>query len=214
MQDWEIWQDICTADLWIFDKLILSKKLQYNCGPIGVDPIKEGDYIIRPCVNLLGMGKGAFIRHLEKDEDTDYLPAGYFWCEVFEGDQYSVDYVNREQQLTTQGIRKNNSRLWKWDKWIRVEKEIPYPSILNSLVGKYQTINCEFIGDKLIEVHLRSNNDMEKYNEIIPVWKEDDTNISKWTSRGYEYIEDPDLLNEYNILYSGKEYARLGFLKK
>ena len=51
--------------------------------------------------------------------------------------------------------------------------------------------NCEFIGDKLIEIHLRGNPDFRYNNDsVIPVWEGDDVNT---------YIEDND-------------YHRLGFI--
>ena len=98
--------------------------------------------------------------------------------------------------------------LWKWSKWKRVKKKFAYPDILNTLVDRYPTINCEFIGDKLIEVHLRSNNDMDDYDEIIPVWKEDNVNIDEWISKGYEWKEAPDLPSKDSTP------QRLGFLGK
>ena len=33
----EVWAILKPEDIWIYDKLILSKKLGYVCGPIGVD---------------------------------------------------------------------------------------------------------------------------------------------------------------------------------
>ena len=35
IDDDEVWDVAHTEDLWIFDKLILSKKLGYQCGPAG-----------------------------------------------------------------------------------------------------------------------------------------------------------------------------------
>ena len=58
-------------------------------------------------------------------------------------------------------------------------------------------INCEFIGDKLIEVHLRANEDMGEYDEIIPVWKGEEINVPN----GFTYIEQPN-------------YKRVGFYKR
>jgi len=208
MEDYQIWNSTCDEDLWIYDKLILSKKLKYLCGPVCVEPPKSDYYIIRPCVNICGMGKGAYIKYLDSKLEYDHLPAGYFWCEMFGGKHYSVDFVNKKQQLTTEGTRKLDDPLWKWSKWKKVNKKFAYPDILNTLVDKYTTINCEFIGDKLIEVHLRPNNDMDDYDEIIPVWAEDNINISDWTSRGYKWKEAPDLA------IARSKYARLGFLGK
>ena len=50
----EAWLNCHNEDLWIFDKLILAKKLGYVCGPIGVDVPEPGYYIVRPCVNIMG----------------------------------------------------------------------------------------------------------------------------------------------------------------
>lgn len=212
MDDFEVWNKICDEDLWIFDKLILSKKLRYVCGPVCVEPPKANYYIVRPCVNICGMGRGAFIKYIKPDKNyfsrNDSLPAGYFWCEMFGGKHYSVDFINKKQYLTTEGTRSLDDPLWKWSKWKRVKKKFAYPDILNTLVDRYPTINCEFIGDKLIEVHLRSNNDMDDYDEIIPVWKEDNVNIDEWISKGYEWKEAPDLPS------TDSTPQRLGFLGK
>ena len=49
-----------------------------------------------------------------------------------------------------------------------------YPNIL-----KYERINLEYIGDKLIEVHLRGNEDFVNNSEFIPVWEGQDTTFSR-----------------------------------
>ena len=193
MEDDEAWFECHVNDLWIFDKLILSRKLGYVCGPVDAWVPEPNYYIVRPCINPAGMGRGATIEYIEKE--TDHLPVGYFWCEIFEGRHLSIDYYFGNQKLATEGFRAKNNPLWKFDKWMRVNDEIEYPEILHDLVRMYPTINCEFIGDKLIEVHLRGNEDMGNYSEIIPVW-DDKTKID-----GYEYFEDID-------------YKRLGFYKK
>ena len=200
MEDDDAWISCHKDDLWIFDKCILSTKLGYNCGPADMDVPEPGIYIVRPCVNLAGMSRGAEFRHIEKE--TTELPPGYFWCEIFDGRHLSVDYnLNKksrtyEQGLTTEGIREFHEPLWKFNKWIKVDDVVDYPTILSELKGDYDCINCEFIGDKLIEVHLRANEDMGEYTEIIPVWNENDIELD-----GYQYHEDRD-------------YKRIGFNKR
>ena len=81
----DVWKIIDPDDIWVMDKLILSRKLGYICGPVGTDVPKPGWYIIRPCVNMKGLGLGAEKKWL--DGNTDHLPHGYFWCEWFEGRQ-------------------------------------------------------------------------------------------------------------------------------
>ena len=94
------WATTATEDLWIFDKLILARHLGYTCGPVGTRVSKSDYYIVRPCVNAIGLGLGAQ-KHYIKDF-TDHLTPGHFWCEIFEGDHISVDYLNGEQVLAVQ----------------------------------------------------------------------------------------------------------------
>jgi hypothetical protein len=75
VEDDEVWFDCHIDDLWVFDKLILSRKLGYVCGPIDAYVPEPDHYIVRPCVNPAGMGRGATIEYIEKD--TDHLPVGY-----------------------------------------------------------------------------------------------------------------------------------------
>ena len=60
MDDDDAWELTHEEDLWIFDKLILSKRLGYQCGPVGGWAPESKEYIIRPCVNMVGMSKGAY----------------------------------------------------------------------------------------------------------------------------------------------------------
>jgi hypothetical protein len=48
------------------------------------------------------------------------------------------------------------------------------PDILIDVAKKYDYMNIEVIGDKVIEVHLRYNDDFRGHtaNEVIPIWKE------------------------------------------
>lgn len=78
-----VWKNVDPDDIWVMDKLILSRKLGYDCGPVGLDVSAPGYYIVRPCVNMLGLGLGAQQIWLEKE--TMHLPLGYFWGEWFEG---------------------------------------------------------------------------------------------------------------------------------
>ena len=91
LDDHETWNKCHVDDLWIFDKLILAKKLDYVCGPHGVSVPQKNNYIIRPCVNLMSMGRGAFFKELSPSMN-DEIPEGYFWCEMFGGKHYSVDF--------------------------------------------------------------------------------------------------------------------------
>lgn len=182
-----VWKTIDPNDLWVLDKLILSRKLGYTCGPVGLDVPTPGYYIVRPCVNMLGLGLGAERVWIEKD--TTNLPLGYFWCEWFEGRHLSIDYHLGSQKLCVEGY-KSNYTFTRWNEWRRTGDNIPLPNLLETFVTKYQWINCEFIGGKLIEVHFRNNEDFTgNIDHFIPVWEGESTVPPK----GYVYRSYPDV---------------------
>jgi len=191
MEDTEslAWKNADIEDLWIFDKLILSRKLGYVCGPVGVDVPVPGNYIIRPCVNIPGMGRGAEIKFIEKDTYT--MTPGHFWCEIFNGRHISVDYKNGNQVLAVEGLRyKDKNELWRFSMWKKIDEVIPLPSVFFSLTKKYEYINIEFIDGNPIEVHLRNNTDFEYNNTIaIPVWN--DQKDPELDVTGLRYVMDP-----------------------
>jgi len=180
------WKTADADEIWVYDKLILSRKLGYKCGPAGIDVPEPGWYIVRPCVNVMGLGLGAKKMHLP--QYTIDLDPGYFWCEWFEGRHLSIDYEYGKQVLCVEGF-KSKDTFTQWDKWIKTNDQIPFPKVLDQFKTK-ANINCEFIGGKLIEVHLRSNPDFEQnITEFIPVWKDQSTE----PPLGYRYIDYPDV---------------------
>ena len=182
-----VWKTIDPDDIWVMDKLILSRKMKYNCGPVGQDVPVPGWYIVRPCVNMLGLGLGA--EKLWIEEETYNLTIGNFWCEWFEGKHLSVDYYKGKQMLCVEGHKPEHT-LTKWKEWRRNDIHVPFPEILNNLIQRYTWMNCEFIGGKLIEVHFRRNEDFDgNINHFIPVWEGESTTPPK----GYTYREYPDL---------------------
>ena len=186
-----MWAILEPEDVWIYDKLILSKKLGYMCGPVGIDVPKSGWYIVRPIMNLMGLGFGA--EKVWIDNETDHLPIGYFWCEWFKGRHLSVDYYNKKPLLCVEGF-KDPDELMYWDAWSKVddfpalEKIISFPNILNDI--PYDYINCEFIGNKLIECQLRRNLDFQWDNsDFVPIWEGENINPPE----NWKYVEYPDL---------------------
>lgn len=199
--DQEAWEAYPHHHNW-FNKLWVSEKLGYKCGPGGTAPKTSGWYIIRPTYNLSGMGVGAkkvFI----KAGDLTAVPAGYFWCEWFEGIHYSATYtfvhdIKPRWDIIScwEGIS-NPSMLQRFREWYRSE-EAPYvPWVLNEL-SDVKVINVEFKDDKVIEVHLRDSPDPQ-YDHIIPTWMSDQENgkvLSERNDRlikdGYKWISDYD----------------------
>jgi len=182
-----VWKTINPDHIWILDKLILSRKLLYNCGPVGLDVPVPGYYIVRPCVNMLGFGLGS--QKLWLDKSTTHLPVGHFWCEWFDGRHLSIDYKWGKQVLAVEG-HKPSDTFTRWDHWVKVSDRLKLPEILSNISHNYEYINCEFIGKKLIEVHLRHNEDFAgNITHFIPVWAGEDTTPPE----GYTYKIYPDV---------------------
>jgi hypothetical protein len=172
LNDIDFWITTDNDDLWLFDKLILSKKLGYTCGPAGLAPPIENNYIVRPITNIRMMGRNATIKYLTPIEYD--IPDGYFWCEMFKGRHLSFDYHYGQQVLAVEGFRKNE-RLDRFSRWEKVDDQYELPGILKPIALKYEWLNVETIDNKVIEVHLRYNDDFANHNAnvIVPIWKED-----------------------------------------
>ena len=173
MDDKDFWHTTDPDDLWLFDKLILSRKLGYVCGPAGVPPPRLDIYVVRPCVNYRMMSKGARFLKLSPD-DHEAVPDGYFWCEIFKGRHLSFDFQYGEQKLAVEGFRDDPSRLDRFSRWEKVEDQFTLPPIIDEIARRYEWMNVEVIEDKIIEAHLRYNDDFSNHsaNVIIPVWKD------------------------------------------
>mgnify|MGYP006085025121 CR=1 FL=1 len=182
-----VWKETSAEDLWVMDKLIVARMMNYTSGPAGMDVPTPGWYCVRPCVNMMGLGLGAAKHWLELE--TMHLPLGSFWCSWFEGRHLSVDYHNNLQVLCVEGY-KNDDTLIKWDVWKRIVHTVARPTILNNILQRHTWVNCEFIGGHLIEVHLRRNEDFDgDIEEYRPVWKGEST----IPPPGYTYRPDADI---------------------
>jgi hypothetical protein len=181
------WRAIHPSDLWIYNKLQLSRVLGYQCGPVGTTVSKPDFYIIRPCVNFLGMGRYARIDWIENS--TEHLYPSDFWCEIFRGEHLSVDFYHQESKLVVKGTKDDSDPLYKWKKWEKIDRKIGFPPILSHLYGKYEWINCEFINGNLIEVHIRQNPDFRYNNNVaIPIWDDKEHK----NCEDFRYIKDSD----------------------
>ena len=191
------WSSIRPEDLWVYNKLQLSQVLGYTCGPAGLEVPEPGFYIVRPSINFMGMGR--YSRREKIRRDTEHLHPGTFWCEEFTGEHLSVDFQNKEPKLVVRGNRDEGDKLYRWSYWEVVETIVEFPEVLNDIATRYEWINCEFIGGKLIEVHFRRNPDFRYNNTMaMPVWK--DQKVPELDeSTGMYYIED-------------KDYRRQGFI--
>lgn len=85
----------------------------------------------------------------------------------------SVDYNYGVQKLTVEGFR-DSDRLDRFSLWKKVNDVFPFPSILKGLESM-EWLNVEYIGEKVIEVHLRYNDDFSNHTAdvIYPVWQDE-----------------------------------------
>jgi hypothetical protein len=172
MDDCDVWKFIDGEDAWIYDKLVLSKRLGYQCGPAGVAPETSGNYIVRPISNYRMMGRGSSFMHIDAGEDI--IPDGYFWSEVFTGRHLTFDYHRGVQHLAAEGF-KDSARTDRFTSWKKTKDVFELPPMLLSVAVKYEWMNIEVIDNKIVEVHLRYNDDFMNHDadEIFPIWKED-----------------------------------------
>jgi hypothetical protein len=174
ISDTDVWS-LCPIEyLWIYDKLIVAQKQGIVSAPAGI-PVPHNDYyIVRPITNLRSMSRGASVMWLTP-QDSDLVPDGYFWSQKLSGRHISVDYHHEQQVLAVEGFRDNPTRLDRFSQWNIIDEKISIPKFLGDLWKLTPWINVEMIGDFVIEVHLRWNDDFSNHSgrTIIPVWKDD-----------------------------------------
>lgn len=167
--DIEAWDEYPQHRRW-FNKLDLSLRLGYRCGPGGVAPRDSGWYVVRPIYNLEGMGVGARKEFISAG-DSRLVPPGYFWCEWFDGPQHSVTYLwdgGWIPQSTWEGVRREDD-LSRFSCWRRSDWTARLPDEFDELAA-CGSINVEFVAGRIIEVHLRPSPDPDQGEEIVPVW--------------------------------------------
>ena len=202
-QSWNMYKN--TEHRWTFNKLELALLQGLHAGPAAVPPEKEGWYIQRPTYNLYGLGIEAkkFFYHpymFKRIINHDLIPPGNFWCEWVEGDQFSLNYrktVHGKWHLVSvwRGVLFSDENLTKFNYWEKVSlshgippEKLPY--FVNWLDDEKTTcFNIEIKGGKIIEIHLRSGDEIEDNFEIndkiFPIWVDEDNDYIK-------NIEEPD----------------------
>ncbi len=209
--DLDVWGSIPKKYLWAVDKLILSKQLGYVCGPKGVAIPQAGEYIIRPCVNFLGMGRGVFSVKAHRSEVLD-IPDGFFWCEKFTGEHLSIDFKKGKQFLTILGVPRIEDSIKygfaMWKVWKKVRRKIRMPKGVAEIIKTCPYVNVECVGGKVIEVHFRLNPDFKETTSeyLKPVYYSD---VLKLKS-GEKFILAVDRISTDTEPLLG----RLGFIAK
>lgn len=163
---------------WVFNKLRLSEKMGYDCGPSGTNT-NVGRYIIRPIMNLAGMGTGGIFAHTTPvgpggGPVNDHIPAvgfpGHFWCEQFVGPHVFCEYVNDVAVRGTESVTGGVSDILIFTQ-ITVLPALP---VLLQGVSRYAV--AEFIDGNLIEYSPRhistcaSQESIDDYRTIDPLY--------------------------------------------
>jgi hypothetical protein len=174
IDDKDVWGHCPIDYLWIYDKLILAAKCGHIAAPAGIPVPNPAYYIVRPITNIRMMSRGARKQWLTP-EDTDIVSDGYFWSECFEGRHTSVDFHYGVQTLAVEGFRDDSNRLDRFSRWQRIDEKYSFPKELGELWHLTPWVNVEYVDGKIIEVHLRWNDDFANHasNVIYPVWSDD-----------------------------------------
>lgn len=203
-EDFEAWE-YYKEHRWVFNKLEVALRLGYDAGPTGTRITEAKHYIVRPIYNLYGMGIGAKKIYMTPETHNEellqckHVPPGYFWCEYFTGQHYSVDFIKEEGKWkpfsSMVGFHKTEDNLVQFDYWEVVEPVFELPDFLHNIdTQKY--LNIESKDDKIFEIHLRSGNDhiwdLPVGSKVYPVWEgEDSSHLSHLEWRG-NHVDDRD----------------------
>lgn len=204
MEDYQAYRKFPQYTKW-FNKLYLAERLGYECGPCGIAPIKSNYYIVRPIYNLSGMSLNASKKYIEADDYTK-VPPGYFWCEWFDGCHISVTYKKNNKHFKPISAWKAYKKDLQFTKWEKTTNFPDTPLFLNELL-QTDTVNIEFIGNKVIEVHLRDSPDPD-YDVLIPIWADNTTKVLEYKQQGYQFI------HSYENADGFLENPRIGFMVK
>lgn len=191
-----------------YNKLWLSEKLGYHCGPAEIPPKRAGWYIVRPMMNLRGMSIRSKKVWIES-RDVFLMAPGEFWCEIFEGRHLSITYIKSDNAYRIKHCYEGfKDRAGQFIQWEKTNDVIEVPKwISDELLPRVDVFNAEFIDGKLIELHLRDTPDPET-DSFFPVWEGDEIIIDKLEKMGYTYIHSYDDADGF------LEKPRLGFMVK
>jgi hypothetical protein len=151
MYDHEAYRMLPPEDRWIYNKMEVAQKQGILCGPVG-EPPPEGDYCIRPIMNMTGGGNPGFFRHGVGPRGLDNdpkVPGGYFWTPWVEGDRLWVNYRDDVPTKALGGVVDRDGN-------VPVISEVDtLPPLPEWLKDKAKFLYIEYIGHTIIEVHAR-----------------------------------------------------------
>jgi len=163
------------------NKLALAERLGHSCGPIGTRPAAQTDVIVRPQMNIFGMGRGGFFEYGDWPfaawDNAPNANPGYFWCEQFTGRHAYTQYVDDVARYCAYSeavpLTVNQTETYVED--IALTEAVALPAILQG-ISKYMYV--ESIGGNIIEVSPRMGITgarqviIDEYKLIDPTWVE------------------------------------------
>lgn len=166
IDDVEAWA-VNTEHRWAYNRLDIAaaqRTVQY--GPMGV-PVPDDAFpvIVKPIMNLWGMGRGAVFCEDRAAFDALGYKAGFMWMTAFFGDHVSTDafveFGTISWSAQALGVPSAPDR---FDAWFLGHQDEDALMLVRKFcrqqLPRYRgPINVETIGDGIIEVHLRLTKD-------------------------------------------------------
>lgn len=177
-------------DRWVYNRLELAERLGYPCGPAGVPFRWDATWFAKPIINIRGMSRGA-----RKVTDPAYVPDGWFWMPCFAGPHVSVNYLRVTRSTRGSGWLAQEALYCLKDPdgtpraWIRTREHPILPDVFGEIRESHQ-LNVEYIGDQVIEAHLRWGWDLSACEDAVaalPVWEGDQS--ATWPGLIEDYAE-------------------------
>ncbi len=145
---------------WVYNKLHIAEIQGLQCAPFGISP-PQYPIFSKPIYNISGMSVDA--RRFDNARDYEsQLRAGTMWCELLEGDHYSVDLVIEDGKLHwhsfSRGIPLDKGMFDYWE--INIDPPLSDLDYVQNFVATHLhdfrgAVNFEMIGGRIIEAHLR-----------------------------------------------------------
>lgn len=170
---------------WVYFKPHLCDMQSIEWAPCPVMPTTY-PVIVRPTMNLCGMGAGVQIVH-SAAEYTDACVHGYFWTPVLRGAHTSHDFTVECGRFVSETVFRGQSMegfpgafaFWELLAYRRQPERTPVMVQLEErLQGYTGKLNVECIGGHIIEAHLRAGDETiadefaadQQPLFLVPVW--------------------------------------------
>lgn len=203
-EDDEIFPEIKNELTWIYNKLSLSLVQGIPATTDNNYPIdRHKKYIVRPIINLNGMGRGAIILHGDDIMAGHRIPDGYFLQPYLDGDVETIDFHLGNSVCRVIGSRRDDEI--SFDKWSKVDnrKLNIHPDIKN-VIDKFEIFNIELIHDNTSGLDIVIDAHPSRWN---PDFNNKDGATELTVVRDFEDLKKGD----GKVFYYDHEYNRIGF---